>query len=77
MLRFHPLYDTECPAADFLNNKTPFYTYRYSVVVTIRQTRGAIRMYDTTSSLRPASQLRYGLFTNMVAKRYRIVCTIR
>jgi len=33
--------------------------------------------YDTTSSLRPASQVRYDLFTNMVAKRYRIVRTIR
>ena len=37
----------------------------------------ACRTYDATSSLRPASQLRYDLFTNMVAKRYRIVCRIR
>ena len=37
----------------------------------------ACRTYDTTSSLRPVTQLRYDLFTNMVAKRYRIARTIR
>jgi len=35
------------------------------------------RTYDTTSSLRQASQLRYDLFTNMVASGNRIVRTIR
>ena len=39
MLCFHLLYDTECPAVAILNNKTPFCTYRYSIVVTILQTR--------------------------------------
>jgi len=33
VLCFHQLYDTECPAVDVLNNKTLFYTYRYSIVV--------------------------------------------
>ena len=37
----------------------------------------ACRTYDTTSSLRPVTQLRYDLFTNMVANGNRIVCTIR
>jgi len=34
-LCFHQLYDTECPAVDVLNNKTLFYTYRYSIVAVI------------------------------------------
>ena len=36
VLCFHQLYDTEC--VDVLNNKTLFYTYRYSIVAAIYQT---------------------------------------
>ena len=57
------------------------YTFTYTVDRPRPRPRGlftnACRTYDTTSSLRPVTQLRYDLFTNMVAKRYRIVCTIR
>jgi len=43
VLCFHQLYDTECPAVDVLNNKTLFYTYRYSIIVAIHQTRSRRR----------------------------------
>jgi len=34
VLRFHQLYDTECPAVDVLNNKTLFYTIVVAIWLT-------------------------------------------